>query len=281
MFPISLSGIESRSNRSLYCGRCKLCRRGETNICKSFTVFGMHRNGGFAEFVSVDQRYLHRIPNGVSFLQAGVVEPLSVVVNAFEDVSAPIRASDTTCIIGPGPLGLFSAEVLRSKGIKNPLIVGIGIDEFRLELARSKLSYDTADSERIDLLEKMNSMTDGYGFDTLVVAAGAPAALKSAVPLVSKGGQIIIIGIFPEDVSLPASDLVRRQISLRGSYGSAWKHYEEAINLLENNLVRAEAIVSHRFDPKSGRRCLSDGKGQDWFQGSVHKLTLPRSEKVL
>jgi len=208
----------------------------------------MHRNGGFAEFVAVDQKYLHRIPRGVSFLEAGVVEPLSVVVNALEDVSAQIKVGDTSCVIGPGPLGLFSAEILRSKGVTNPLVLGIGIDEFRLELAKTKLSYETMDTEKIDPTERMNSMTDGYGFDIVVVAAGAPAALRSALPLVSKGGQIIVIGIFPEDVSLPASDLVRRQISMRGSYGSAWKHYEEAIHLLNNKMVRADAIVSHRFD---------------------------------
>jgi L-iditol 2-dehydrogenase len=232
----------------IYCGKCKFCRSGETNICRNFTVFGMHRNGGFAELVAVNQKYLHRIPGSVSFLQAGVVEPLSVVVNAFEDVSTRVRASDSACIIGPGPLGLFSAEVLRSIGVKVPLIVGIGIDEYRLGLARNDLSYETADTDKIDLTEKMNLMTDGYGFDIVVVAAGASAALKSAVSIVSKGGQIIVIGIFPEDVLIPASDLVRRQISMRGSYGSSWKHYEEAIHLLGNKSVRAESIVSHRFD---------------------------------
>ncbi|HXQ91697.1 MAG TPA: alcohol dehydrogenase catalytic domain-containing protein [Nitrososphaerales archaeon] len=232
----------------LYCGSCKFCRQGATNICRNFTVFGMHRNGGFAEFVAVDQKYLHRIPGSVSFLEAGVVEPLSVVVNALEDVSAQINVGETACVIGPGPLGLFSAEILRAKGASNPLILGIGIDEYRLGLARTNLSYETMDTEKVDPAEKMNSMTDGYGFDVVVVAAGAPAALRSAVPLVSKGGQIIVIGIFPEDVSLPASDLVRRQISMRGSYGSAWKHYEEAIHLLNNKMVRADAIVSHQFD---------------------------------
>jgi L-iditol 2-dehydrogenase len=232
----------------LYCGKCKFCRSGTTNICRNFTVFGMHRNGGFAEFIAVNHKYLHQMPGGISFLEAGVVEPLSVVVNALEDVSAQIKVGDAACVIGPGPLGLFSAEILRAKGISDPLILGIGIDEYRLELAQTKMSYEIMNTEKFDPTEKMNSMTDGYGFDIVVVAAGAPAALRSAVPLVSKGGQIIIIGIFPEDVSMSASDLVRRQISMRGSYGSAWKHYEEAINLLNKKLVRADAIVSHRFD---------------------------------
>lgn len=231
----------------LYCGECKFCRRGDTNICRNFTVFGMHRNGAFAEYVSVDQRYLHRIPKVVSFPEAGIVEPLSVVVNAVEYVASPVRAGDSACVIGPGPLGLFSAEILRSKGIKDLLILGIGIDEYRLGIARDKLSFKTLNTEETEPIGAKDSITDRYGFDTVVVAAGAPAALKSAIQLVSKGGQIIVLGIFPEDVSLPASDLVRRQISLKGSYGSAWRHYEEAIRLLEQKMVRAEAIVSHQF----------------------------------
>src|SRR5579872_1862898 len=145
----------------LYCGVCKFCRRGETNICQNFTVFGMHRNGAFAEFVSVDQKYLHKIPDDVSFLEAGVVEPLSVAVNAMEDVSAPIRAGDTACIIGPGPLGLFSAEILRAKGVRDILVMGISIDEYRLDLARNKLSLDVLNSDTADPIGTKDAITDG------------------------------------------------------------------------------------------------------------------------
>jgi L-iditol 2-dehydrogenase len=240
-------GDRVSSESILYCGKCKFCRTGLTNICQSFTVFGMQRNGAFAEYVAVDQKYLHRIPREVTFSEAGVVEPLSVAVNALEDVAAKISAGEMACIIGPGPLGLFSAEILRAKGLQNILVLGIGIDEFRLGIAHDKLGYEILNTEETNPSEKANAMTDGYGFDTVVVAAGAPAALRSAIPLTSKGGQIIIEGIFPEEVPLPASDLVRKQVSMRGSYASNWKHYEEAIKLLMNKQVRANDIITHRF----------------------------------
>jgi L-iditol 2-dehydrogenase len=67
------------------------------------------------------------------------------------------------------------------------------------------------------------------------------------VPLVSKGGQLLVLGIFPEEVQLPVSDFVRRQVSLMGSYASRWVHYEQAIALLKSKKVNAEVIVTHKF----------------------------------
>jgi L-iditol 2-dehydrogenase len=239
------AGDRVSSESVIYCGACKYCRMGLTNICQNFTVFGMHRNGGFAEYVALDPKFLHRLPPEISFLEAGVVEPLSVAVNAMNDV-AEVNLGNTATIIGPGPLGLFSAEVLKSKGVNDLLVVGVGIDSFRLDIA-AKLGYRTLNSEQGNPQEEVKKMTDGYGCDIVVVSAGAPAALRSAVSLAAKGGQIIVIGIFPEEVAIAASDLVRRQVALKGSYGSSWKHYEQAINLLKNKKVRAEDIVTHRF----------------------------------
>ena len=230
----------------IYCGVCKHCKSGLTNICQNFTVFGMQRNGGFSEYVTLDPKFLHRLPSEVSFVEAGIIEPLSVIVNSLDDV-AEVKVGGSAAVIGPGPLGLFSAEVLRSKGVEDILIVGVGIDSFRLGIARNRLGYEVLNSEETNPEEEVRRRTDGYGCDVVVVTAGSPAALRSAIPLTSKGGQIIVIGIFPEDVSIAASDIVRRQIALKGSYGSSWKHYEQAISMLRLNKIRAEEIVTHRF----------------------------------
>jgi L-iditol 2-dehydrogenase len=228
------------------CGKCRYCRMGITNICQNFTVFGMHRNGAFAEYVSVSPRLLHKIPESVSYLEAGVVEPLSVVINAIDDV-ATVSEGQKAVVVGPGPLGLFSAEVLKWKGVSDIAVIGIDIDEYRLEVTRNRLGYRTINSEKENAEEIVKSMTDGYGADIVVVTAGAVPALRSAVPLVSKGGQLLVLGIFPEEVPLPVSDFVRRQVSLMGSYASRWVHYEQAIALLKSKKVNAEVIVTHKF----------------------------------
>jgi L-iditol 2-dehydrogenase len=239
-------GERVASESVIYCGECRNCRMGFTNICQNFMVFGMHRNGGFAECVSLNRKFLHKIPEGVTASEAAVVEPLSVVVNALDEV-ADLTLGETSLVVGPGPLGLLSAEVLRAKGIPNIAILGIGIDAYRLAIARDKLSYKTFDIEKEGAKEEVAALTRGFGFDVVVVAAGSPSALKESVPFVAKGGQIIVLGIFPEEVNLPVSDLVRRQISLRGSYGSNWRHYEKAISLFESKQVKVSDIITHRF----------------------------------
>ncbi len=244
----------------IYCGTCRFCRSGMTNICRNFKVFGMQVNGGFSEFVTVDQRFLHRIPEEMSFLEAGVVEPLSVVVNALTDVAKQGYLRNAA-VVGPGPLGLLSAEVLRSSGVKEILVTGISQDSTRLEIAK-RLGYRPLNSDEAETAQVVAETTDGYGFDLVVVAAGAASALRNAIPMATKGGQVVVLGIFPEEVSLPISDAVRRQISIAGSYGSSWIHYERAIHLLKNKDVRAEQIVTHQFALEDANEAFETAKSK-------------------
>src|SRR2546428_7541625 len=132
----------------------------------------MHRNGAFAKYVTVSPMLLHRIPESVTYLEAGVVEPLSVVINAIDDV-ATVSEGQKAVVVGPGPLGLFSAEVLKWKGVSDIAVIGIDIDEYRLEVTRNRLGYRTINSEKENAEETVKSMTDGYGADIVVVTAEA------------------------------------------------------------------------------------------------------------
>ena len=244
----------------IYCGECWACRSGMTNICENFKVFGMHVNGGFSESVAVDSRFLHRIPDVLGFLEAGVVEPLSVVVNALTSVARQGQWRNAA-VIGPGPLGLLAGEVLRSRGISDVLVVGVTPDAIRLEIAK-KLGHEVVNSQDSDVLRTTQGLTAGRGFDIIVVAAGAPAALRTALAMTSKGGQIIVLGIFQEEVPLAISDSVRRQISIVGSYGSAWPHYEQAIQLMAEGHVRASKIVTHSFSLEQANEAFETSKSK-------------------
>ena len=97
------------------CGGCGFCRQGMSNLCDGSTLFGIHTDGGFAEYVAVPYKLLHRMPPGMSYEEAALVEPLSNAVHFVNDVT-PFRSGDLVVVQGCGPIGLFSAQLFSLGG---------------------------------------------------------------------------------------------------------------------------------------------------------------------
>ena len=94
------------------CGVCEFCRSGISNLCDQSTLFGIHVDGGFAEYVTVPYKLLHKIPDTMSYDQAALVEPLSNAVHFVRDV-ANFDKEDFVVVHGCGPIGLFSAQLFK------------------------------------------------------------------------------------------------------------------------------------------------------------------------
>ncbi len=227
------------------CGSCRFCRSSDTNLCLNLSILGIHRNGGFAELSAVPEKHVHHLRNGIDLTEAALVEPLAVVCHALFDISR-VKPSDFVVVVGPGPIGLLGAEVARASGTNRVLVSGVGIDDKRLQLA-SKLGFSAISAPKENPVEETLKSTNGVGADVVVVAAGAGQALLDACEMVRKGGKIVSIGIFAKPVELNVTSLVRRQISLYGTFASNWKNYEEAMNLIEYGKVNLKPLVTHRF----------------------------------
>ena len=245
----------------LSCGNCKFCLSGQPNICLNFKIFGIHTNGGFAEYASVPQKHLHHMKEGLSFEQAAIIEPLSVCCHAVEDV-AKAQAADSVVVLGPGPIGLLAAQVARANGCQHIVVSGIDVDEKRLSIA-SELGFETVDSTKEDLVRKVLTSTSGLGVDMAIVAAGSGAALNQACELVRKGGRILNIAIYPKPVELGVTNLVRREMTLLGTFASTWKNYERAMTLAAENKVKLKPLITHTFPIDDARLALDTAKARE------------------
>ena len=88
---------------TIYCGECAFCRRGMVNLCDCRRVLGVsceeyRRDGAFADFVVVPQHILYRLPDGLSFEHAALVEPFSIAFHAVR--RTPVTINDTAVVIG-------------------------------------------------------------------------------------------------------------------------------------------------------------------------------------
>jgi len=226
------------------CGACSYCQDGMDNLCEDSRLFGIHRDGGFAEYVAVPFRLLHRVPESLSYEEAALVEPLSNAIHFVGDITS-VKPGDLAVVLGVGPIGLLSAQLFRLEGAE-VLITGVSVDTERFKIAE-RLSLETVNVDEEDPVEIVLNRTNGEGADIAYVAVGATSAMVQALELVKKRGQVTVVGIFPGMVEVPLTRLVRRETVVRGAYDARRENFEQAIKMMEDEAVNAADLITHRF----------------------------------
>lgn len=218
---------------TVYCGKCEYCSRGEANLCDARTVLGVscgdyRRHGAFAEYVAVPARIVYRLPDGMPFEHAALIEAVSVAVHAVD--RRPPANSDVVVVIGCGMIGLLVIQVLRERGCRS--IAGVDIDSRRLALARRLGATDTIDARTADVAAAVRGLTGGRDADHVFEVVGRTETLRSAISCARKGGVVTLVGNLAPAVDLPLQAVVSRELSLLGSCASNGE-YPVCIDLIE------------------------------------------------
>jgi len=226
------------------CGVCVYCRSGHENLCDASTLFGIHVDGGMAEYIAVPYRLLHRLPGELSFEEGALIEPLSNALHFVKDCTQ-IRLGDLAVVHGCGPIGIFSAQLFRLAGAE-VILTGVNVDTERFKIA-SGLGLQTVNVEQEDLAKLVSNRTGGRGADIAFIATGAPPAVAQATQIVKKRGQITIIGIFGRPIEIPMTQVVRREITLSGAYDAKPENFDQSIRLAKSGAVKVKELITHRL----------------------------------
>ena len=225
------------------CGECLLCRTGNYNLCPKRSGFGAGTDGAMANYVCVPARCLHHIPDSLPFERAALTEPCCVAYNAVV-VKSPIRPGDTVVVIGPGPIGLLCAEMARIAGARNLIVAGITQDAPRLQVARALGATHTVDVQSTNFVDFMRGISDGLGAEVVIDAAGASAALKTALEIVRPGGHITKVGWGPQPLNFSLDPLVQKAVRLQGSFSHTFENWEKVVAMLSAKQINLDPIIS-------------------------------------
>lgn len=219
------------------CGKCYACRVGKSNCCANLGLIGTNLPGGYAEFVVAPANNIHRVPAGLSPLEASFAEPLAIGVQARR--RADLRADEYVLILGCGPIGLALIEVAKARGAR---VVATDISKPRLDFAGS-LGIETIKPE--ELLKGVQQQTDGEGAAVVFEATGNPKAMEQTVDLVASGGRIVIVGLVKQGVtvSIPGLDITRKEMTLLGSRASV-NCFPEALELLASGKIQYPKVAT-------------------------------------
>jgi len=244
-------------------GTCVHCRAGRPTQCFDRAMFGFsgvyrRLDGGQAEQVRVPSadRCLWMLPESLS--DAAAVLVADILPTGFNAVErGGVQQDDTVVVLGCGPVGLMAVLCAVPRAARVVAVDGIPA---RLELAQ-KLGAATV--EPSDALEHVRDLTGGVGADVVIEAAGAAAALGSALDLARGRGTVSVVGAhFERDFPLDNLTMFERELTLRFSWGDPASLTPRLLELVESGALDPTPVITHTLplaDAVEGYR-LFDGR---------------------
>lgn len=227
------------------CGKCIYCKQGLESLCDNIYEIGIHVDGAFAEYVIAPEKTLHKLPENMNFNQGASIDPIA---SAYRPVrKANITSDDVVAIFGPGPIGLYALQIVRTEGAKKVIVVGAHGDEERLDLAQELGADLVINTESEDPVEKIKDYTNGEMADVIIEATGVPVVVDTCLRSLRKNGRLSLAGIFHQPTSIFLGPIVRREFNIKGSICYTWKDFQECIELVFSGRVKTESIITHEF----------------------------------
>lgn len=217
------------------CDRCHACLAGHRNLCPDRRSIGSHVNGGFATHVKVPQRNLHAVHESVGEHAGALYEPLSCVAQCLCD-PAVASPGDTALVVGPGAMGILSAQVLRSQGAV-VTISGTPADQRRLDLAAS-LGLSSV------LAEEVERVTPDGGFDVVADASGNERGIDAGLRAIRKGGHYVQVGLAGKPISLDIDRICLKELIVTSGFASTPRSWHRVEQLIAAGLVVLDPLVT-------------------------------------
>jgi len=240
------SGDKVTSETGKTCGQCFFCKMGKGILClmrTSLGRIGLERNGAMAGYVAIPDECLHRVPPGVSLEEAAMTEPASVALGAVE--RARFFPGDVILILGPGPIGLLILQMCKAMGAGPVLVLGAEGDHQRLKVAEEMGADYTLISGKKETQDKIMDLTGGIGAGAVFEVSGSPAAGVLGLEMLRRGGEMILVGIYPQPIPLDAThQMVRQMKAVKGSYGGASLDWDRVLNLVSAKKLNLIPLMS-------------------------------------
>jgi len=235
------------------CLDCFYCRRKLYAQCPVYKRVGVTAGfepagGGFAQYVRVMDwvaaRGVERIPDGVSFELASLVEPLNTCLKAVELLDP--QPEDLVVVLGQGPIGLMFTMLVARRGCR---VLATDLLASRRRLALEFGAVEAADGRGNQASDLARAMTSGRGADAVIVAASAPGIVEQAVACSRPGARILLFAQTSdrERIELSGASICKEERALVGCYSSSIELQKQAAALVFSGELPLEKLISHRL----------------------------------
>ena len=236
-------GDRVAANPLFFCGTCTPCSNGRFNICERPSVFGVHHQGGFAEYAAVPESNLIPLPEAMSFDQAAAIALSYTTAWHLLVGRAGVGPTDTVLILASGSgLGVAGTQIASLSGAR--VIAAAGSDA-KLERSRRLGADETINYTNTDFSEAVKELTGGRGVDVVFENIGTDTWDKSIASL-AKGGRLVTCGVHGGAAAeINIRMLYFREISLLFSVGAVPSEVNQVFDLAGRG--KLEAVIDSAF----------------------------------
>ena len=239
------------------CGTCEACAAGNTHVCRSLKLLGIHEHGGFAEYVKVPTAKVIRVPDNVPDRMAVLTEPFAVGFHVCQ--RAEIKNGQRALIIGAGPIGLIVAMVAAMSGAE---VTISEVSDERLRQAENDFGFMTIDAKN-DPASQAEKITDGDGFDVVFEVSGTAPGLTFAMNACRVRGRIVQVGFFGKPIEVNLMPIILREQTLVGSRVYAPLHFKRTLPML------GRLLAEKRFNTE---KLIAQVRPLEAVQESIHDM---------
>jgi len=227
------------------CGQCHACRIGRQNVCSKLQVIGVHRDGGFSEYVCAPAKNAYVIPAGLALPSASIIEPFAVAANV--TTRTGVLSSDVALIYGAGPVGLNLLQVLKKvHGIK-AYITDHFDERLALALACGASADEIINTSREPLPDALTKRGVEGGPTLIYDAVCHPSILEEAVRIAAPAGRIGVLGFSTSPSAIPQQELTKKELTLYASRLNC-AMFPTVIDWIARGLVDPGHIITHKVD---------------------------------
>lgn len=195
------------------CGHCAFCKAGTEQFCETAQMIGKQRDGGYAEFISVPERSVFRLPDEIPFEQ-GAILMCSSATSLHALKKARLRAGETVAIFGVGGLGISAVQLARALGAAR--VFAIDLNPRKLELA-ARFGAISVDASTDNPVQKIQELTGGRGVDVALELVGLPLTMRQAVQALAIMGRAALVGLTQESFEIaPYSEILNKEAEIIG-----------------------------------------------------------------
>ena len=226
------------------CGECEYCKDGRVTLCPQRRSIGSYDDGAMANYVVVPAKYSFKLPESAKTLENkkiyALAEPFCCIVRGvYERID--VKPGDVAVVSGPGPMGMMTAQLLKSRGAY-VIVSGLPMDQEKLDLVKSMGADETVTS--FEELQEAVYRKNPYGAHITCDCVGIPVSLDNCIKIIAPNGVHLEIACWSGPVQADLNALFLKEANYVTTNSTAVSSWEIGMKLMAEGKVDLKPLMN-------------------------------------